>query len=75
MFSALNGQNDIYSKFRDEHYLCSNAGSMFDASNVRIRVWFPALKKAGIDYREMKRTRHSFAAYHLFQGKKTITDC
>ena len=41
-------------------------------SNVRIRVWIPALERAGIEYREMKQTRHSFATYHLSQGKNPL---
>ena len=45
---------------------------MFDASNVRIRVWIPALERAGVEYREMKQTRHSFATYHLSQGKNPL---
>ncbi|MEZ4528367.1 MAG: DUF3596 domain-containing protein [Desulfobacterales bacterium] len=30
-------------------------------SNLRKRVWIPALKRAGIKYREMKQTRHSLS--------------
>jgi hypothetical protein len=26
---------------------------------LRRRIWIPALKKAGLDYREMKQTRHT----------------
>ena len=42
------------------------------ASNVRIRVWIPVLKRACVEYREMKQTRHSFATYHLFLGKNPL---
>ena len=45
---------------------------MFDASNVRIRVWIPTLKRAGVEYMEMKQTQHSFATYQLSQGKNPL---
>ena len=35
------------------------------ATGNRILIWIPALKKAGLDYREMKQTRHSFATNAL----------
>jgi integrase len=34
-------------------------------SNLRNRVWVPAMEKAGLEYREMKQTRHSFATVAL----------
>ncbi len=45
---------------------------MFDASNVRIRVWIPTLKRAGVEYREMKQTRHSFATNALSCGENPL---
>jgi integrase len=32
---------------------------------LRRRVWIPTLAKAGVPYREMKQTRHSFATNAL----------
>jgi integrase len=72
MLSALKDQKQIYERFRGDYLFCSETGKVFDASNVRIRVWIPALEKAGVEYREMKQTRHSFATYHLSQGKNPL---
>jgi integrase len=45
----------------------------FTYSNyLRRRIWIPALKKAGLDYREMKQTRHSFATNALSCGKNPL---
>ena len=65
MLSALKDQKKIYDQFNGDYFFCSETGKMFDASNVRIRVWIPALERAAVQYREMKQTRHSFATYHL----------
>jgi len=72
MLSALKDQKQIYERFRGDYLFCSETGKMFDASNVRIRVWIPTLERAGVEYREMKQTRHSFATYHLSQGKNPL---
>jgi len=72
MLSALKDQKKIYDQFEGKYFFCSETGKMFDASNVRIRVWIPALERAGIKYRDMKQTRHSFATYHLSQGKNPL---
>jgi len=45
---------------------------VFDASNVRIRVWIPTLERARVEYRDMRQTRHSFATYHLSRGKNPL---
>jgi integrase len=34
-------------------------------ANLRKRLWIPTLKKAGVPYRDMKQTRHSFATNAL----------
>jgi integrase len=72
MLSALKDQKRIYAHFKGDYFFCSETGKMFDASNVRIRVWIPTLKRAGVEYREMRQTRHSFATYHLSQGKNPL---
>lgn len=72
MLSALKDQKKIYEQFKGKYFFCSTAGKMFDPSNVRIRVWIPALEQAGIEYREMKQTRHSFATHHLSHGKNPL---
>lgn len=72
MLSALKGQKNIYNKFNCEYFFCSPTGLMFNSSNVRKNVWIPALKSAGVEYREMKQTRHSFATYHMSRGKNPL---
>jgi len=72
MLSALTEQKKIYDQFKGEYFFCSETGKMFDASNVRTRVWIPALKGAGVKIRDMKQTRHSFATYHLSCGKNPL---
>ena len=39
---------------------------------IRKRIWQPALKSAGITYREPYQTRHTFASQHLSNGKPII---
>jgi len=68
MLSALKNQKIIYDQFKGKYFFCNETGTLFDPSNVRLKVWIPALKKAGIKYREMKQTRHSFGTYHLSKG-------
>ncbi|MBL6996553.1 Arm DNA-binding domain-containing protein, partial [Desulfobacula sp.] len=72
MLLALKDQKKIYDQFNGEYFFCSETGKMFDASNVRIRVWIPTLERAEIEYREMKQTRHSFATHHLSHGKNPL---
>jgi integrase len=72
MLLALEDQKKIYNEFKAKYFFCSPVGTMFDASNVRIRIWIPALKNAGVKYREMRQTRHSFATYHLSKGKNPL---
>ncbi|MBW1764929.1 MAG: DUF3596 domain-containing protein [Deltaproteobacteria bacterium] len=72
MLSALKDQKKIYDQFKGDYFFCSETGKMFDTSNVRIRVWISALKRAKVEYREMKQTRHSFATYHLSRGKNPL---
>lgn len=45
----------------DQPWLCDQA--------IRKRVWMPALKAAGIKYRNPYQTRHTFASMLLSQGK------
>jgi len=72
MMSALMDQKKIYDQFNGDYFFCSETGKMFDASNVRIRIWIPALERAAVQYREMKQTRHSFATYHLSRMKNPL---
>ncbi len=72
MQKALADQKKIYDQFKGEYFFCSPIGSMVDANNLRQRVWIPALEKAGLEYRDMKQTRHSFATNALSCGENPL---
>lgn len=72
MRNALKEQKRIHDKAGGEFFFCSINGSMVDTSHLRQRVWVPALKRAGLDYREMKQTRHSFATNALSCGENPL---
>jgi len=72
MMNALEMQKEIYRQFNGEFFFCSQNGKRIRSNNLRQRVWIPALIKAGIDYREMKQTRHSFATNALSCGENPL---
>ena len=47
-------------------------GKSIYPSNLRRRVWVPALEKACIEFREMKQTRHTFATIALSSGENPL---
>ena len=72
MIDALKLQKKIYDQFKGEYFFCSTTGNRINTSYLRKRVWRPTLKKAGLDYREMKQTRHSFATNALISGENPL---
>ena len=72
MRSALEDQKRIHDKIKGDFFFSSQTGAMVDTSHLRERVWKPALKQAGLDYREMKQTRHSFATNALSCGENPL---
>ena len=72
MLEPLNAQKEIHDRFQCEYFFCTSQGSRIHPSNVRQRVWLPALKKAGCQIREMKQTRHSFATVALSCGENPL---
>lgn len=72
MSSALKDQKGIYDQFKGKYFFCTENGGLFDPSNVRSKIWIPALERAKVKYREMRQTRHSFATYHLSRGKNPL---
>jgi len=72
MFMALKAQKKIYDQFGCKYFFCSAKGNLIHPSNLRRRIWIPALKKAGLEIREMKQTRHSFATVSLSSGKNPL---
>ena len=72
MLRALEAQRKIYDRFGGEYFFCSTTGKRIHPSNLRRRVWISALEKAGLEIREMKQTRHSFATESLSSGKNPV---
>jgi integrase len=51
-------------------YVFSNAdGGPLDLTNIRVRVWFPTLQRAGLRPRNLYQTRHTFASLMLQAGE------
>jgi integrase len=65
MHEAITAQLAIWEQFNAEYFFCSSEGKPVHLSNLRRRVWLPALDRAGIFAREMRQTRHSFATVAL----------
>jgi len=72
MQKTLAEQKKIHDQMKSDFFFCSQEGYMIDPSHLRGRVWKPALGKAGIEYREMKQTRHSFATNALSCGENPL---
>ena len=72
MYDALVAQKKIYDRFKGEYFFCSPNGHRIDPNHLRRRTWMPTLKKAGLSYREMKQTRHSFATHALSCGENPL---
>jgi len=52
--------------FRNQH------GNPLGVDNLRNKVWYPALKKAGLRMRTMYQTRHTFASLMLSHGEDPL---
>jgi integrase len=72
MLKPLIEQIKIRDQFDCQYFFCSQTGDRVHASNIRRRVWKSALKDAGVAYREMKQTRHSFATNALSCGENPL---
>jgi len=72
MVEPLKAQKVIYDRFKGEYFFCTTSGDRVRSSNLRRRVWLPALKKAQCAVREMKQTRHSFATVALSCGENPL---
>ncbi|GLQ29668.1 Arm DNA-binding domain-containing protein [Litoribrevibacter albus] len=72
-FEALQQQKEYTKSFgkRIFHDPRSNEPKLNDQI-IRKRIWTPALKTAGIQYREPYQTRHTFASMMLTQGKSPL---
>jgi len=72
MYGALEEQRRVYDRFKGEYFFCNTHGCMVKPQNLRLHVWLPALKKAGLKVREMKQTRHTFATVALSCGESPL---
>jgi integrase len=51
-------------------YVFSNAwGGPLDLTNIRHRIWYPTLARAGLRLRDLYQTRHTFASLMLQSGE------
>ena len=53
------------SQLRSTYIFPSHTGGPLNITNIRERVWKPALRRAGLRYRTMYQTRHTFATLAL----------
>ena len=72
MFDALKAQKDIHDRCGGTYFFCTPEGHRVCRSNLRRTIWIPAFKKAGLSYRGMKQTRHSFATVALSCGESPL---
>jgi integrase len=72
MLGPLKEQKLIHDALGCEYFFCTSNGCAIHLSNLRRKVWVPALKKAGVKVREMKQTRHTFATLALSCGENPL---
>jgi integrase len=72
MRDALEAQKEIHDRLKIEYFFCSTTGAQVSVYNLRNRVWVPGLKNAGLPFREMKQTRHTFATIALSCGENPL---
>jgi len=72
MLDALKAQRAIHNQFGCEYFFCTPNGCEVHLSNLRRKVWIPALTQASLPIREMKQTRHSFATMALSLGENPL---
>jgi len=57
------------SQLRGPWIFPNRTGAPLDMTNLRECVWKPALRRAGLRYRTLYQTRHTFATLHLAAGE------
>lgn len=72
ILEAVQAQEKIHDELGCQYFFCSREGKPVRLSNLRRRVWLPALKRAGLATREMKQTRHTFATVALSCGENPL---
>jgi integrase len=69
---ALTEQEAINEKLRSEYFFCTPTGAQINVHNLRQRIWIAALNRAGLQFREMKQTRHTFATIAMSCGENPL---
>jgi len=54
------------------HVFNNRHGNPLEVNNLRNRVWYPTLRKAGLRKRTMYQTRHTFASLMLSHGEDPL---
>jgi integrase len=72
MLEPLKEQKENHDQFGCEYFFCTPNGCAVHLSNLRKKVWIPALKRAGVKVREIKQTRHTFATAALSCGENPL---
>lgn len=72
MNTVLKTQVQLCRALDSEYLFCTTKGNQLNHANLCNRVWVPTLKKAGIPYRPMIQTRHSFATTALSLGENPL---
>ncbi len=52
-----------------DYVFCNATGGALDLTNIRHRVWYPTVTKAGVRRRDLYQTRHTFASLMLQVGE------
>lgn len=51
------------------YVFCNANGGPLDLTNIRNRIWYPTLERAGLRSRDLYQTRHTFASLMLQSGE------
>lgn len=72
MREIIEQQLRVCAELSSEFLFCTPQGTQVQMDNLRGRIWKPALVRAGINYRPMRQTRHSFATTALGSGENPL---
>ena len=72
MYDVLLKQKTIHDAIGGIYFFMTPEGAPIDGCNFLKRVWTPALEAAGVEYRPMKQTRHTFATMALSVGENPL---
>lgn len=68
VYDALKAQKQV-SEMLSEYVFCSTSGQPVDHNNVTKRIWYPLLKRLGLEKRRPYQTRHTAATLWLASGE------